>query len=109
VDNAGVDTAATAVRTEPRNQRVGRRGWLGAAVGLAGLAGITVALLPLRENLSLADVTLLYLVPVVAAAVAAGLGLAVVRGFTEAMDGTLSPSDTPGGGLTMTIKILVAS
>ncbi|WP_433336055.1 DUF4118 domain-containing protein [Spirillospora sp. CA-294931] len=30
-----------------------------------------------------------------------GLGLAVARGFTEAMGGTLHPEDTPGGGLTM--------
>jgi two-component system sensor histidine kinase KdpD len=37
-----------------------------------------------------------------------GLGLAIARGFTEAMAGTLTPSDTPGGGLTMTISIPVA-
>jgi two-component system, OmpR family, sensor histidine kinase KdpD len=37
-----------------------------------------------------------------------GLGLAIARGFTEAMDGTLSPSDTPDGGLTMTITLPVA-
>lgn len=34
-----------------------------------------------------------------------GLGLATARGFTEAMGGTLSPSQTPGGGLTMTITM----
>ena len=32
-----------------------------------------------------------------------GLGLAVARGFTEAMGGTLTAEDTPGGGLTMTV------
>ncbi|MDZ5447439.1 MULTISPECIES: ATP-binding protein [Micromonospora] len=32
-----------------------------------------------------------------------GLGLAIARGFTEAMGGTLTATDTPGGGLTMTI------
>jgi two-component system sensor histidine kinase KdpD len=37
-----------------------------------------------------------------------GLGLAIARGFTEAMDGSLTPSDTPGGGLTMTITLPVA-
>jgi two-component system sensor histidine kinase KdpD len=37
-----------------------------------------------------------------------GLGLAIARGFTEAMGGTLTPSDTSGGGLTMTITIPVA-
>ena len=37
-----------------------------------------------------------------------GLGLAIGRGFTEAMNGTLVPSDTPGGGLTMTINLPVA-
>ncbi|MDI1462180.1 DUF4118 domain-containing protein [Catellatospora sp. KI3] len=34
-----------------------------------------------------------------------GLGLAIARGFTEAMSGTLTPTDTPGGGLTMTITL----
>ena len=37
-----------------------------------------------------------------------GLGLAIARGFTEAMGGTLSPSRTPGGGLTMTVTLEVA-
>src|SRR6185437_16194873 len=30
-----------------------------------------------------------------------GLGLSVGRGFTEAMGGTLTAEDTPGGGLTL--------
>jgi two-component system sensor histidine kinase KdpD len=34
-----------------------------------------------------------------------GLGLALSRGLTEAMGGTLAPEDTPGGGLTMTISL----
>jgi K+-sensing histidine kinase KdpD len=38
-----------------------------------------------------------------------GLGLAIARGFTEAMDGTIVPSDTPGGGLTMTITLPAAA
>jgi two-component system sensor histidine kinase KdpD len=37
-----------------------------------------------------------------------GLGLAIARGFTLAMGGTLTPTDTPGGGLTMTISLPVA-
>ncbi len=37
-----------------------------------------------------------------------GLGLAVSRGFTEAMGGTLTAEDTPGGGLTMTVSLPVA-
>ncbi|WP_327301309.1 sensor histidine kinase KdpD [Streptomyces goshikiensis] len=36
-----------------------------------------------------------------------GLGLAVARGFLEAMDGTLTAEDTPGGGLTMVITLPV--
>ncbi|MFF2354950.1 ATP-binding protein [Kitasatospora sp. NPDC058115] len=34
-----------------------------------------------------------------------GLGLAVARGFVEAMDGTVSAEDTPGGGLTMVVTL----
>ncbi|MET9014056.1 ATP-binding protein [Streptomyces olivaceoviridis] len=34
-----------------------------------------------------------------------GLGLALARGLTEAMNGTLSPEDTPGGGLTMVVSL----
>jgi two-component system sensor histidine kinase KdpD len=37
-----------------------------------------------------------------------GLGLAIARGFTEAMGATLTPSDTPGGGLTQTIALDLA-
>lgn len=37
-----------------------------------------------------------------------GLGLAIARGFTEAMNGTLKPTDTPGGGLTMTLTLPTA-
>jgi two-component system sensor histidine kinase KdpD len=37
-----------------------------------------------------------------------GLGLAIARGFTEAQGGTLIPSDTPNGGLTMTITLPVS-
>jgi two-component system sensor histidine kinase KdpD len=37
-----------------------------------------------------------------------GLGLAIVRGFLDAMGGTIAPTDTPGGGLTMTITLPVA-
>ena len=34
-----------------------------------------------------------------------GLGLAVARGLTEAMGGTLTAEDTPGGGLTMVLSV----
>jgi two-component system sensor histidine kinase KdpD len=37
-----------------------------------------------------------------------GLGLALARGLTEAMDGTLRPDETPGGGLTMVLTLPVA-
>ncbi|MFC5181483.1 sensor histidine kinase [Actinomadura harenae] len=37
-----------------------------------------------------------------------GLGLAVARGFVAAMDGTLTPEDTPGGGLTMVFGLPLA-
>jgi two-component system sensor histidine kinase KdpD len=38
-----------------------------------------------------------------------GLGLALSRGLVEAMSGTLSPEETPGGGLTMTISLPAVS
>ena len=34
-----------------------------------------------------------------------GLGLSVAQGFTTAMGGTLEASETPGGGLTMSIRL----
>jgi two-component system sensor histidine kinase KdpD len=37
-----------------------------------------------------------------------GLGLAVARGFTEAMAGTIHAEDTPGGGLTMVLSVQTA-
>jgi two-component system sensor histidine kinase KdpD len=37
-----------------------------------------------------------------------GLGLAIARGFTEAMEGTLTYEETPGGGSTMVIALPVA-
>jgi two-component system sensor histidine kinase KdpD len=38
-----------------------------------------------------------------------GLGLALSRGLTEAMHGTLEPEETPGGGLTMVVGLEAAS
>ena len=38
-----------------------------------------------------------------------GLGLALARGFTEAMGGTLAAEETPGGGLTMAVTMPVAA
>ncbi|UIX30256.1 sensor histidine kinase [Streptomyces sp. GQFP] len=37
-----------------------------------------------------------------------GLGLAVARGFAEAMGGTLQAEDTPGGGLSMVLTVRAA-
>ncbi|HEY4604843.1 MAG TPA: ATP-binding protein, partial [Blastococcus sp.] len=37
-----------------------------------------------------------------------GLGLAVARGLTEAMGGTLTAEETPGGGLTMVVSLQAA-
>jgi two-component system sensor histidine kinase KdpD len=34
-----------------------------------------------------------------------GLGLSVAKGFVEAMGGTISAGDTPGGGLTVEIEL----
>jgi two-component system sensor histidine kinase KdpD len=38
-----------------------------------------------------------------------GLGLAVARGFTDVMGGSITAGETPGGGLTMTVRMPVAS
>lgn len=38
-----------------------------------------------------------------------GLGLALSRGLAEAMGGTLTPEDTPGGGLTMVVSLPAAT
>ena len=38
-----------------------------------------------------------------------GLGLAIARGFVEAMGGTIRPGKTPGGGLTLTVTLPVAT
>ncbi|MBO3662967.1 sensor histidine kinase [Microbacterium stercoris] len=38
-----------------------------------------------------------------------GLGLALSRGFMEGMGGTLTPEDTPGGGLTMVVELPLAA
>lgn len=37
-----------------------------------------------------------------------GLGLALSKGFAEGMGGTLTPEDTPGGGLTMVVSLPLA-
>lgn len=37
-----------------------------------------------------------------------GLGLSVARGFVEAMGGTISATDTPGGGLTVVVDLAAA-
>ncbi|WP_066517505.1 ATP-binding protein [Curtobacterium ammoniigenes] len=37
-----------------------------------------------------------------------GLGLALARGFTEGMGGSIEVDDTPGGGLTMVVRLPIA-
>ncbi|HJZ28181.1 MAG TPA: hypothetical protein VJ370_18035 [Streptosporangiaceae bacterium] len=37
------------------------------------------------------------------------MGLALSRGLTEAMGGSLTAEDTPGGGLTMTVSVPVVA
>jgi two-component system sensor histidine kinase KdpD len=38
----------------------------------------------------------------------AGLGLAIAKGFVEAMGARLDLDDTPGGGLTLSIRLAIA-
>jgi two-component system sensor histidine kinase KdpD len=37
-----------------------------------------------------------------------GLGLAIARGFMQAMGGAITPTGTPGGGLTMVLRLPIA-
>ena len=37
-----------------------------------------------------------------------GLGLAVAKGFVEAMGGEIELEDTPGGGLTVVVRLRAA-
>jgi two-component system sensor histidine kinase KdpD len=39
----------------------------------------------------------------------AGLGLAIAQGFVNAMHGTFTLDDTPGGGLTVTVSLPLAA
>jgi K+-sensing histidine kinase KdpD len=55
----------------------GRPVWLGPAVAVVGLAGLTGLLAPLRDSLPLASVALLYLIPVVAVAMVGGVWAAL--------------------------------
>jgi two-component system sensor histidine kinase KdpD len=41
--------------------------------------------------------------------VGVGLGLALARGLAEAMQGSVQPEDTPGGGLTMVVSVPAAT
>ena len=43
-----------------------------------------------------------------AAGTGVGLGLAIGRGFTEAMGGTLTAEETPGGGATLVVRLAAA-
>ena len=38
-----------------------------------------------------------------------GLGLAIAKGFVEAMGGTIEADDTPGGGLTIVVRLKAES
>jgi two-component system sensor histidine kinase KdpD len=38
-----------------------------------------------------------------------GLGLAIARGFTEAMGGTVTAEETPGGGATLVVNLAAAT
>src|SRR4051794_12833569 len=108
---------ATAVRPEPRAQGAIPRSSLGAVVGLVGLAGLTLALLPLRAHLSLAGVTLLYLVPVVAAAVAGGVWPALAGAVAADLLVNLLfvppyhtlVVDSPANGIVLVVYVLVAA
>jgi two-component system sensor histidine kinase KdpD len=37
-----------------------------------------------------------------------GLGLAIARGFAEAMGGSVTAEETPGGGATFVVRLAIA-
>src|SRR5258706_10743220 len=97
--------------------RLMRRGWLGIGVAAVGLAGLTAVLRPLRDDLSLAGVTLLFLVPVVAASVTGGVwpGLVgaivadlLVNFFFVAPFHTLAVGSS-GNAIVLVVYVLVAA
>jgi two-component system sensor histidine kinase KdpD len=98
-------------------RRPARRRWLGTVVALLGLAALTLALLPLQDTLSLAGVTLLYLVPVVGTAVVGGLAPALLAAVVADLLVNfffLTPYHTlivesPGGVVVLVVYVLVAA
>jgi two-component system, OmpR family, sensor histidine kinase KdpD len=38
-----------------------------------------------------------------------GLGLAIARGFAEAMGGSVTAEETPGGGATLVVRLAAAT
>jgi len=62
-----------------------QRPLLGVAVALVGPAALTAATRPIADTLTLAGVTLLYLVPVVAAAVVGGVRPALLAAVGAAL------------------------
>jgi two-component system sensor histidine kinase KdpD len=117
MDNTNVQASAATDDGGVRVHRTARRGWLGAAIAVAGLAGVTAVLLPLRGDLSLAGVTLLYLVPVVVAAAAGGVWPALagavaadllVNFFFVPPYRTLAV-DSPGNVIVLLVYLFVAA
>ncbi|KUL22825.1 sensor histidine kinase [Actinoplanes awajinensis] len=94
-----------------------RRNWLGAAVGGAGLSACTLLLAPHRDTVSLAGITLLYLIPVVAAAAVGGPwpALAAVAGADLLVNFFFIPPyhtfvvETRDHGIVLAVYILVAA
>ncbi|GAA1820908.1 PAS domain-containing sensor histidine kinase [Planosporangium flavigriseum] len=113
MDNANVHGDGGGIRVH----RMVRRGWLGGAVAIVGLVGVTAALLPMRGGLSLAGVTMLYLVPVVAAAVAGGVWPALVTAVAAdlLLNFCFVPPyrtlavESPGNVIVLVVYVLVAA
>jgi two-component system sensor histidine kinase KdpD len=105
------------VSTTVRWPTLGGRGWLGVAAAVLGLAALTALLRPLQGTLSLAGVTLLYLVPVVAGAALGGVVAALLTAVCAALLVNfffLTPYhtfavDTPAGVTVLVVYVLVAA
>ena len=102
VTRAVVNVLANALRFAPPGQPP-------SVTGRAGPSGVELRVVDRGPGVSVADRDRVFLpfqrLGDTDNTTGLGLGLALSRGLVEAMDGTLRIEDTPGGGLTMVLRL----